>query len=125
MLVDGASVCDVAETLHLSTDTVRRYKAIVANGGLDALSKMSVGGRSSILDEEALAWIESALSGSARESVFPVMPGQMHGYVSLSAGDLGFTTPASMFGRLQQTLVWAAGFRNQTGEQSREPGHRV
>ncbi|MGF6721273.1 transposase [Paraburkholderia sp. GAS41] len=70
MLVDGASVSDVAETMHLSTDTVKRYKAIVDDGGLDALSKMSVGGRSSVLDEEALVWISSALSGSAQEHGF-------------------------------------------------------
>jgi transposase len=70
LLLEGASVESVAEELHLSMQTVRRYKAIVAEGGLDALSKMGVGGRASALDRDALAWIAHALQGSAREHGF-------------------------------------------------------
>ncbi|KND55923.1 hypothetical protein BPUN_1578 [Candidatus Paraburkholderia kirkii] len=67
MLLEGASVETVAEQLHLSAQTVRRYRAIVSEGGLDALAKMGVGGRASVLDREALDWIAAALQGSARE----------------------------------------------------------
>lgn len=71
MLVDGASIQHVVESLHLSVPTVKRYKAILDQGGLDALKQMSVGGRSSVLDDTALQWIASALHGSAREHGFP------------------------------------------------------
>jgi transposase len=70
MLLDGASVEAVAEQLHLSTQTVKRYQAIVSAGGLEALQKMGVGGRSSVLDQEALEWIASALKGPARAHGF-------------------------------------------------------
>jgi transposase len=70
LLLEGASVESVAEELHLSMQTVRRYKAIVSEGGLDALSKMGVGGRASVLDRDALAWIADALQGSARDHGF-------------------------------------------------------
>ncbi len=66
MLLEGASVHAVAQALHLSEQTVRRYRAIVATGGLDTLSKLGVGGRASALDREALEWIATALPSSAR-----------------------------------------------------------
>ncbi len=71
MLIEGASVSEVAETMQLSTDTVRRYKVILDEGGLEALKKMRVGGRSSVLNAEALEWIAAALRGSARDHGFP------------------------------------------------------
>jgi transposase len=70
MLLDGESVERVAEYLHLSVQTVRRYKAIVNEGGLEALSKMGVGGRTSVLDRAALEWIGQALQESARKHGF-------------------------------------------------------
>jgi transposase len=70
MLLEGATVEEVAERLHLSAQTVRRYKAIVAQGGLDALRQVGIGGRASALDQDALDWIASALKGSAREHGF-------------------------------------------------------
>lgn len=66
MLLDGASVENVAEELHLSLATVRRYKALIDAGGLDALRQLGVGGRSSALDQHALEWISAALQGSAK-----------------------------------------------------------
>src|SRR5258708_13609 len=71
MLMDGASVSDVAAQLHISENTVRKYKAMVSQGGLDSLKQLSVGGRASVLDEAALQWIESALSGPAGIHGFP------------------------------------------------------
>lgn len=71
MLVEGASVTEVADALHLSTDTVRKYRGIIAEGGLEALQKMSVGGRSPLLDGAAMQWIAAALSGSACDHGFP------------------------------------------------------
>ena len=71
MLTEGASVNAVAEAFHLSTDTVRKYRSIIAAGGLEALQKMSVGGRASVLDGAAMEWIAAALSGSACEHGFP------------------------------------------------------
>ncbi|MDR5857287.1 helix-turn-helix domain-containing protein [Caballeronia sp. LZ062] len=69
-LLDGASVEAVANELHLSVQTVRRYKSIVSEGGLDALAKMGVGGRTSVLDRPALDWIAAALQTSARKHGF-------------------------------------------------------
>jgi transposase len=71
MLMEGASVAVVADALHLSTDTVRKYRGIIATGGLEALQKMSVGGRSPLLDGAAMQWIAAALAGSACEHGFP------------------------------------------------------
>ena len=70
MLLDGKSVEAVADALHLSVQTVRRYRALVSEGGLDALAQMGVGGRASVLDREALDWIAAALRGSALEHGF-------------------------------------------------------
>lgn len=70
MLMGGASVEAVADALHLSVQTVRRYKALVEEGGLDALGKMAVGGRASVLDRAALDWIAEALQGPARAHGF-------------------------------------------------------
>lgn len=71
MLMAGSPVGAVAEALHLSTATVKRYKAMLDSGGLDALKKMSIGGRSSALDAAALERAAAALRGSAREHGFP------------------------------------------------------
>jgi transposase len=71
MLMEGTSVSAVADALHLSTDTVRKYRSIIAQGGLEALQKMSVGGRASVLDSAAMEWIAAALSGSACDHGFP------------------------------------------------------
>jgi transposase len=71
LLLAGSPVSAVATALNLSTATVKRYKAILDDGGLDALKKMSVGGRSSVLDAEALEWIADALRGSAQQHGFP------------------------------------------------------
>jgi transposase len=70
MLLDGMSVEQVANQLHLSMATVKRYKALVDGGGLEALRQLAVGGRSSALDQEALVWISKALQGSARAHGF-------------------------------------------------------
>jgi len=69
-LLEGASVETVADELHLSVQTVRRYKVIVSQGGLEALARMGVGGRTSALDRTALDWIAGALQGPARKHGF-------------------------------------------------------
>jgi transposase len=66
LLLDGASVEEVAGRFHISLKTVKRYQALVESGGLDALRQFSVGGRSSALDDDALIWISKALQGSAK-----------------------------------------------------------
>src|ERR1700712_775996 len=66
MLIDGATIEEVAAQLNLALATVRRYKAMIDAGGLDALRQMGVGGRSSALDQHALEWIAQALQGSAK-----------------------------------------------------------
>jgi transposase len=71
MLAQGASIPEVVEALRMSADTVRRYKAILDRGGLEALKQVSVGGRTAALDEDALRWLAAALQGSAREHGFP------------------------------------------------------
>ena len=66
MLMDGATRDEVAYQLHLSMSTVKRYQALIARGGLDALRELSVGGRTSLLDQTHREWIASALRGSAK-----------------------------------------------------------
>jgi len=71
MLVDGASIPEVVAAMHISAETVRRYRSILDKGGLDALKQMSVGGRTAALDDDARRWLAAALQGSAREHGFP------------------------------------------------------
>jgi transposase len=71
MLLDGATQEKVADELHLSVATVKRYKALIDSGGLDALKQLGVGGRSSVLDPKALEWIARALQGPAKLHGFP------------------------------------------------------
>jgi transposase len=66
MLLGGVSVENVADQLHLSMATVKRYMALVETGGLEALRQLGVVGRSAELDQTALEWIAAALKGSAR-----------------------------------------------------------
>jgi transposase len=70
MLLRGNSPEKVASELHLSVATVKRYKALIDTGGLEALKALSVGGRTSALDANALAWIAKALHGPARAHGF-------------------------------------------------------
>ncbi|WP_144143624.1 helix-turn-helix domain-containing protein [Paraburkholderia sp. BCC1884] len=71
MLAEGASVAHVVEVLRMSPQTVERYKAILDEGGLDALRQMSIGGRPSALDDDARQWLAAALNDSARAHGFP------------------------------------------------------
>lgn len=70
MLMEGASLTEVAEKLRLSITTVRKYRALVDSGGLEALGQLGVGGRVSVLDTDALEWIAATLKGSARDHGF-------------------------------------------------------
>jgi transposase len=56
---------DVVHQLHLSMPTVKRYKALIKCGGLDALPELCEGGRASSLDQATREWIASTLRGSA------------------------------------------------------------
>jgi transposase len=64
MLVEGETIKSVADQLGMSIQTVKRYKSAIEQSGLVALERMSVGGRKSVLDSDALAWI----AGTLRES---------------------------------------------------------
>ncbi|MDR5740196.1 MULTISPECIES: helix-turn-helix domain-containing protein [unclassified Caballeronia] len=70
LLLDGLSVKEVAEQLHMTPATVKRYQALVSEGGLEALRQMQVGGKVSALSPEALQWIVVALNGSAMDYGF-------------------------------------------------------
>ena len=64
MLLKGKSPSDVATVLGISPQTARRYQSLMAEGGLDALARMSVGGRKPALSPKGREWIASALRGS-------------------------------------------------------------
>jgi len=64
LLLEGKSPQAVANMLGLSIQTTKRYQALVAKGGLDALAQISVGGRTPSLNADAWKWIASALRGS-------------------------------------------------------------
>jgi transposase len=61
MIVAGEGIDSVARELGISTASAKRYKAIIEEGGLEALDTMKVGGRKSVLNAEALEWIANAL----------------------------------------------------------------
>ena len=65
LLSEGKSPVQVAAALGISIPTARRYRALMAEGGLDALERMSVGGRKPSLSLEARESIATALRGSA------------------------------------------------------------
>jgi transposase len=91
MLLDGMTREEVAERLHLSAPTVKRYQSLVKAGGLDALRGLNVGGRESVLDKETLAWVAAALCSSARH--------------------YGFESDAWTNGRLRATIEARVGVR--------------
>jgi transposase len=64
MLIAGDDVDSVARQLGISTTSSKRYKALIDEGGLQALETMGVGGRKSALDAEALEWIANSLRHS-------------------------------------------------------------
>jgi transposase len=70
MLLDGATLDEVAYQLRLSMPTAKRYQALIKRGGLDALRELGVGGRTSSLDQATREWIASALCGSAKSHGF-------------------------------------------------------
>jgi transposase len=72
LLSEGKTPVQVAASLGISIPTARRYRALLAEGGLDALERMSAGGRKSSLSPEAREWIAIALRG----------PASAHGYKS-------------------------------------------
>ena len=80
MLMERPAVSTVAEALHLSTATVKRYKAVLEDGGLAGLKQMSVGGCAPALDAAALEWIAAALHGSAESTVSQATHGPTRGY---------------------------------------------
>lgn len=71
MLLRGAPLNEVADALQLSIATVRKYRALVQHGGLDALEQLGGGGHTSVLDDAAPEWIAVALNGPARAHGFP------------------------------------------------------
>jgi RNA chaperone Hfq len=70
MLIDGASLDEVASKLGLSMPTVRRYRTLVNEGGLEALETLSVGGRKSILEQPMHEAIALALHGTPKAHGF-------------------------------------------------------
>jgi transposase len=65
LLPEVKSPVQVAAGLSISIPTARRYRALPAEGGLDALERMSVRRRKPSPSLEAREWIAIALRGSA------------------------------------------------------------
>jgi len=70
LLTGGESLESVARSVGLSVASVKRYQAILNTGGFAAFADMTNGGRKSALDEQARAWIVSAVRGSPRHHGF-------------------------------------------------------
>ncbi|SAK42733.1 transposon protein [Caballeronia fortuita] len=70
LLLDGWTVKQVAEHLRMAPATVRRYEALIHEGGLEALKQMQVGGKASALSESDLEWIAAALQEPATKHGF-------------------------------------------------------
>jgi transposase len=70
MLLDGATLHEVAYQLHLSMPTARRYQTLIKHGGMEALRALGVGGRTSSVDQETRDWISAALQTSAMKYGF-------------------------------------------------------
>lgn len=66
LLMDGVPPEEVARRLGMSMETLRKYQKLIAQGGLDALSKVGTAGRPTVLDDAAYSWIAAALKHSAR-----------------------------------------------------------
>jgi transposase len=71
MLLAGMPTAEVARVAQLTVGTVRRYRNLVQSGGIDALRQLSVGGRVSSLNPDALDWIARALRQPATVYGFP------------------------------------------------------
>lgn len=70
LLGSGCSIESVARTMGISVVTVSRYKTILDTDGIEAFRKISVGGRKSVLDEAARAWVVKTIRGSPRHHGF-------------------------------------------------------
>lgn len=70
LLAAGESIERVARLVGTTTQTVSKYKKILDSGGLDALKRISVGGRKSALNAEARQWIVDTVRQSPRAHGF-------------------------------------------------------
>jgi transposase len=66
LLERGWPVDSVAETVGMNVRTVKEYKAMLDAGGIERIERISVGGRKSVLDDKARAWIVRTVKGSPR-----------------------------------------------------------
>jgi transposase len=66
LLERGWPVESVAETVGMNVRTVKDYKAMLDAGGIERIERISVGGRKSVLDDKARAWIVRTVKGSPR-----------------------------------------------------------
>ena len=91
LLTEGKSPAQVAAALGISIPTARRYRALLAEGGLEALERMSAGGRKPSLSPEARERIATALRGSASVHVYKSDQWTDGRLRSLIAKDLGIS----------------------------------
>ncbi|WP_281664372.1 hypothetical protein [Paraburkholderia fungorum] len=66
LLERGWPVDSVAGTVGVNVRTVKEYKAMLDAGGIEKIERISVGGRKSVLDDKARAWIVKTVKGSPR-----------------------------------------------------------
>jgi hypothetical protein len=82
--------------------TVKRYQLLVKSGGLAALKELSVGGRTSVLDQETREWIALALAVLQGLTDSTVMLGPILAYAPSSKREWAFASRVFTFGKLRQ-----------------------
>ena len=70
LLAQGRSPAEVAETVGVSRESVRRWQTRLAEGGVAALRRRRAGGRPPKLSEEQAAQVEQALGDGAKAAGF-------------------------------------------------------
>jgi transposase len=70
LLAQGRSQAEVAETVGVSRENVRRWQALVAQGGVAALRRRRAGGRPPKLSDAQAAQVEQALQQGAKANGF-------------------------------------------------------
>jgi transposase len=70
LLAQGRSQAEVAETVGVSRESVRRWQALLAQGGVAALRRRRAGGRPPKLSDAQAARVEQALLQGAKANGF-------------------------------------------------------
>ena len=94
LLAAGIPMREVARRLQLSPVTARRYEALFATGGAEAILRLNDVGRRSVLDVGAVSRLTSAIKHSPRRRGFETDVWDREQLLAYIKREFGITFPA-------------------------------